>query len=269
MVASGRCACYFRKPQKTHLNAVGGITVPQSIFLSLAEEAFMRGTNWGKAVVGISAMVCALLTGAEAVRGQSAGEGDSGGAGAAHDSSQPLDLATVGSLLKQLQAQVQELNIQVQELKTQRQSEQAEAAQLRRELDAAKSRQVAMSGPGNSVAAAQVLPGSTTQTAPASTSTPASTEERITKLEENQQLADQKAAEQNQTKVESSSKYRVRLSGMVLFNMSVNRGTVDNADFPQLATQPGPLSSSGSFVASLRQSQIGLQAFGPTIAGAR
>jgi hypothetical protein len=269
MVTSGRCACYFRKPMKTHLNAVGGIAVPQSIFLSLAEEAFMRGTNWGKAVVGMSAIVCALLTGAEAVRGQSAGEGDSGGAGAAHDSSQPLDLAAVGSLLKQLQAQVQELNTQVQELKTQRQSEQAEAAELRRELDAAKSRQVAMSGPGNSVAAAQVLPGSTTQTAPASTSTSASTEERITKLEENQQLADQKAAEQNQTKVESSSKYRVRLSGMVLFNMSVNRGTVDNADFPQLAMQPGPLSSSESFVASLRQSQIGLQAFGPTIAGAR
>ena len=173
MVTSGRCACYFRKPMKTHLNAVGGIAVPQSIFLSLAEEAFMRGTNWGKAVVGISAMVCALLTGAEAVHGQSAGEGDSGGTGAAHDSSQPLDLATVGSLLKQLQAQVQELNTQVQELKTQRQSEQAEAAELRRELDAAKSRHVAMSGPGNSVAAAQVLPGSTTQTAPASTSTPA------------------------------------------------------------------------------------------------
>ena len=53
MVTSGRCACYFRKPKKTHLNAVGGIAVPQSIFLSLAEEAFMRGTNWGKAVVGI------------------------------------------------------------------------------------------------------------------------------------------------------------------------------------------------------------------------
>jgi hypothetical protein len=227
----------------------------------------MRGTNWGKAVVGVSAMMCALLAGPGVVRGQSAGEG--GGSAGAHDFSQTLDLATVGSLLKQLQAQVQELNTQVKELKTQQQSEQAEAAELRRELDAAKSRLVAMSGPGNSVAAAQVLPGSTAQTAPASTSTPASTEVRIAKLEENQQLADQKAAEQNQTKVESSSKYRVRLSGMVLFNMSVNRGTVDNLDFAQLATPPGPLSSSGSFVASLRQSQIGLQAFGPTIAGAK
>ena len=184
-------------------------------------------------------MMCALLAGPGVVRGQSAGEG--GGSAGAHDFAQTLDLETVGSLLRQLQAQVQELNTQVKELKTRQQSAQAEAAELRRELDAAKSRLVAMSGPGNSVAGAQVLPGSTAQTAPASTSTPASTEVRIAKLEENQQLADQKAAEQNQTKVESSSKYRVRLSGMVLFNMSVNRGTVDNLDFAQLATPPGPV----------------------------
>src|SRR5260370_39266669 len=77
MVTSGRCACYFRKPKKTHLNAVGGIGVPQSIFLSLAEEAGMRGTNWGKGGVGSSAMVCALLTRAGAMRARIAGCGDS------------------------------------------------------------------------------------------------------------------------------------------------------------------------------------------------
>jgi len=44
---------------------------------------------------------------------------------------------------------------------------------------------------------------------------------------------------------------------------------VDNVDFPQLAEQPGILASSGSFGAALRQSQIGVQAFGPTIGGAR
>jgi hypothetical protein len=94
-------------------------------------------------------------------------------------------------------------------------------------------------------------------------------DERLNRLEEYQQVADAKAAEQSQTKVESSSKYRIRLSGIVLFNTYVNRGNVDNQDFPQLATAPGILSSDGSFGASLRQSQIGLQGFGPTIAGAR
>src|SRR6202040_24309 len=94
-------------------------------------------------------------------------------------------------------------------------------------------------------------------------------DERISKIEEYQQVNDARAAEQSQTKVESSSKYRVRLSGIVLFNTYVNRGTVDNEDFPQIATAPGLLSSDGSFGASLRQSQIGLQGFGPTVAGAR
>ena len=219
----------------------------------------MRVTNWGTAVVVASAILGGLLVGPIVTSGQSARKP---GSGAAQDSSQTMDLATVGSLLKQLQAQVQELSAQVNNLKTQQLSEQAASAELRKELDAAKSQLVAMSAsPADGLAPGQVSPGTTTASA--------STEQRVTKLEENQQLVDQKTAEQSQTKVESSSKYRVRLSGIVLFNTYVNRGTVDNMDFPQLATPPPPLSSDGSFGASLRQSQIGLQAFGPTIAGAR
>jgi hypothetical protein len=172
-----------------------------------------------------------------------------------------MDMSAAGSLLKQLQSQVQELHAQVTDLRKQQQSTQAESAELRRELEVAKAQLVAMIGSGSGIAPAQVAAG----TEPTATSI----EGRITRVEENQQLSDEKIAEQSQTKVESSSKYRVRLSGIVLFNTYANRGTVDNADFPQLATPPGLLSSEGSFGASLRQSQIGLQAFGPTIAGAR
>ena len=163
---------------------------------------------------------------------------------------QQVDLATVNALLQQLQSQVQQLSSQVDSLKAQQQTTQAESAALRRELDSAKSQLVALSAPS---------------VAPAATNT----EERIAKLEENQQMADSKIAEQSQTKVESSSKYRVRLNGLVLFNTFINRGSVDNQDFPQIATPPGLLSSDGTFGASLRQSQIGIQGFGPTIAGAR
>src|SRR5579859_3053558 len=88
-------------------------------------------------------------------------------------------------------------------------------------------------------------------------------------LEEDQQLTDAEIAEQNQAKVESASKYRARLSGILLVNTFGERGSVLNVDFPQLAVPPGLLSSGGSFGASVRQSQIGIQAFGPTIAGAR
>ena len=184
----------------------------------------------------------------------------SGSPPAAFTPAQQVDLASVAAQVQQLQSQVQQLSNQVQSLKAQQDSTQAQSAALRKELDAAKSQLSAMSVPPAPVqpapAAAPVAPA-------------ADTEERIGKLEESQQLTDSKIAEQSQTKVESASKYRVRLDGIVLLNSYVNRGSVDNQDFPQIATQPAPLASNGTFGASLRQSQIGLQGFGPKIAGAR
>ncbi len=209
----------------------------------------MRGTLWVKRLLGTGALVGALLSQPQEVRGQEA------------EQPQKMDLATAGTLLQQLQTQVQELHAQVQDLKAQQVSAKEESAELRKELDATKSQLTALATPANTVQPTEALarPGVTAE----------ATEERIGKLEENQQLTDSKIAEQNQTKVESGSKYRVRLSGMILLNLFENRGTVDNVDFPQLAEQPGVLSSSGSFGGALRQSQIGIEAFGPTIAGAR
>src|SRR6202158_1435957 len=112
------------------------------------------------------------------------------------------------------------------------------------------------------------------QLASASSPTPPQSqtpEDRIAKLEEDQQVMEGKINDQYQTKVESGSKYRLRLTGIVLLNMFENRGTVENLDFPLLAENPQSqfLSSGGSFGGSLRQSQIGIEAFGPTIAGAQ
>lgn len=174
---------------------------------------------------------------------------------------QQMDLATVGKLLQQLQGQVQDLHTQVNDLQAQQLSAKAESVELRKELEATKSQLIALATPAKPVQPVQPLPSGA--------ASPETTDERISKLEETQQLADSKIAEQSQTKVESGSKYRVRLSGIILFNMYGNRGTVENVDIPQLARQPAALSSSGSFGGSLRQSQIGIEAFGPTIAGAR
>lgn len=72
--------------------------------------------------------------------------------------------------------------------------------------------------------------------------------------------------EQQQTKVESASKYRVKLSGLILMNAFSNRGTVDLVDIPNRAfNSSGP----GSTGATLRQSIIGLQVIGPQLLGAR
>src|SRR5580704_10001437 len=202
----------------------------------------MRGNVWAKGMLATGALAGALLTQTSPACGQ----------GKEQTAGQQMDLATVGALLQKLQAQVQDLHAQVSDLKAQQQSAKAESEALRKELDLAKSQLVAI-------------------TVPIASSKTPTTEERISRLEENQQLADSKIAEQSQTKVESGSKYRLRFTGIVLLNMFENRGTVENTDFPLLAEnrQSQFLSSGGSFGGSLRQSQIGIEAFGPSIAGAQ
>jgi chaperonin cofactor prefoldin len=71
-----------------------------------------------------------------------------------------------------------------------------------------------------------------------------------------------------QTKVESGSKYPVRLTGLILFNSFVNRGTVDNIDLPSVALS-STSGSNGSVGAGLRQTILGIEAYGPRIAGAK
>jgi hypothetical protein len=92
---------------------------------------------------------------------------------------------------------------------------------------------------------------------------------RVATLEEGQQLLNAKVEDQYQTKVESGSKYRVRLSGIALLNVFGTRGSVDNLDLPTLARPRGPLDSSGSFGATVRQTQLGLEVFGPAVGGAK
>lgn len=93
--------------------------------------------------------------------------------------------------------------------------------------------------------------------------------EHAASLEEEYQLLSGKVDDQYQTKVESASRYRVRLSGIVLMNLASNQGVVDSIDLPTLAYARPPGGSGGSFGATLRQSEIGFEAFGPTVAGAK
>jgi hypothetical protein len=208
----------------------------------------MRGMISGKRILCLCGFATTLLFAPPRALGQNAAHGSPR---AASSPGHQVDLSTVSTLLQQLQSQVQQLSAQVQSLKADQESAQAESAAIRRELDATKSKLLAFSAQAAAIQHGQAGPSGAI---PAS-----STEERIAKLEENQQFADAKIAEQNQTKVESGSKYRVRLSGIVLFNSYINRGSVNNQDFPQIATQPTSLESSGTFGASVRQSQIGVR----------
>lgn len=185
------------------------------------------------------------------------------------------DLKSLATTVLQLQSEVHRLNSQVNELRDAQQKALLQTEELRAELaktkeqhDAGRSVGLdAYSGP----AVQPSLPSPSTSSAfsKATQTGEASLEGRVSKLEDDRDLMNDKILEQSQAKVESGSKYRVRFSGIALLNTAITRGFVDNLDFPQIAMPPDLLGSSGAFSGSLRQSQFGIEAFGPDIAGAR
>lgn len=194
---------------------------------------------------------------------------------ASPDPEAPAELRALSGLIRDLQAQVQTLNSQLGDLRTEQERASAEARDLRRELDLVRTQGApAAGGPLNPYAAPPARESAAQPESPSSSTPPQSltTEDRIAKLEESQDVMEGKINDQYQTKVESGSKYRLRLSGIVLLNLFENRGTVDNEDFPSFAESQQanePTASPATFGGTLRQSQIRLQAFGPDIAGAR
>jgi hypothetical protein len=92
----------------------------------------------------------------------------------------------------------------------------------------------------------------------------------IEDLQEQQQATEAQVKLHEQTKVESSSKYTLRVTGLLLFNSFLNRGSVDTIDLPSVAlNNQSNTTGNGSAGASLRQTILGLEGYGPRIAGAR
>jgi regulator of replication initiation timing len=198
------------------------------------------------------------------------------------------DIKALVASVNRLQSQVETLNSQMSQLRNAQQEALREAEQLRTELSQTKEQLAAKTGStpalyeagpaGSQVSSASQPYSSSLSSASASSlgqgrstddSSHGDLQRRVSKLEEDQELMNDKIVEQSQTKVESGSKYRVRLSGLVLLNTAVTRGSVDNLDIPQFAVPPVAPGVAGSFSGSLRQSQIGVETFGPDIAGAR
>jgi hypothetical protein len=78
-----------------------------------------------------------------------------------------------------------------------------------------------------------------------------------------------KVAELHKDKVESQSKYPVKVSGLVLFNSYFNQGNLDVQDLPNLAFPKFPGVADGTFGATLRQTIFGVNATGPKLLGAQ
>lgn len=185
--------------------------------------------------------------------------------------------------IEQLKDQVQVLNARLSEVASAQLRSEAEAQQLRQELQAAARRIEALesaspnSRPSVAAPSAAVQPSTPAPRAEAlvisfgqqETKPPETLDERLNRIEENAQFLDSKLADQDQAKVESSAKYRLRFSGIFLLNFYGNIGSVNNQDFPEVATEQPPFTGANAFGGSLRQSQIGVEGFGPDLAGAR
>ena len=101
------------------------------------------------------------------------------------------------------------------------------------------------------------------------TASSSSVEAQIAALHEQQEVLQAEIKQHDQTKVETESKYSLKVTGLVLFNAFSTAGVVDNAELPSLALPRNPGSSHGSLGASVRQTVFGVAATGPMIGGAQ
>lgn len=87
-------------------------------------------------------------------------------------------------------------------------------------------------------------------------------------IREEQAAMQAEIKQHDQIKVETVSKYPVRISGLALFNAFSNAGVVDNVELPTLALPRFAGGSHGSVGATLRQTLLTIYGTGPDFAGA-
>lgn len=112
------------------------------------------------------------------------------------------------------------------------------------------------------------MPSQTSVVQPPATSTSATTP-TVTEVAEKADLTAAEVKQHDQIKVESVSKYPVRLTGLILFNTFLNNGSVDQFDLPSFAIPGTAGVSNRASGVTMRQTTLGLLATGPHIFGAR
>src|SRR5580698_10229641 len=168
-----------------------------------------------------------------------------------------------------LAQQIQQLTDAMAKVQAQLQQSQSQLDEMRKELSELQSKMAESQGtapaPSSSTPSSSAPSSSTAGASVASSAkSKGSKGAAIQDLEEHQAVLDSEIATQDQTKVESESKYPVKITGMVLLNGFVNSSGVDVAANPALA-----IGGSGSAGVSVRQTMLGLDARGPHLFGAK
>lgn len=155
----------------------------------------------------------------------------------------------------QMQEKLQKLSAELTAAQQRLQDSQREIQRLQEELSALQA-QFPAAAPA-SVSAAVTPPPATPPAA-----TPQDTAEKV-------EILHAEVKQHEQSKVESVSKYPVRLTGLLLFNSFIDSGNVDNLDLPSIASPPTAGASTLTTGASVRQTILGVQVTGPHLFGAR
>ncbi len=93
--------------------------------------------------------------------------------------------------------------------------------------------------------------------------------EEVARIREDQEVMQAQVKVHEQDKVETPSRYRLWLQGLILFNAFANRGTVDAPDLPNIALPYDSSTENNAAGASVRQTILGVSASGPRIFGAQ
>jgi uncharacterized coiled-coil protein SlyX len=153
-----------------------------------------------------------------------------------------------------IETKLNELNDALSQTEKMLEKSRAEIQALHAQLDALRAQSAGTS--------ASVLPPDTQN---ANTDHP----QEVEAMREQQDAMQAEIKQHDQSKVETLSKYPLRLSGLILFNAFSNAGVVDDTDLPTIALARFPGASHGSSGATLKQTLLTLDATGPRIAGAR
>ncbi|HTZ57400.1 MAG TPA: hypothetical protein VMB49_04850 [Acidobacteriaceae bacterium] len=155
-----------------------------------------------------------------------------------------------------IESKLDELNAALVQTEKMLENSRAEIQSLHSQLDALRAQDTA-----NSLnhAAADLQNPDPSQTHPGN----------LESIREQQDAMQAEIKQHEQTKVETASKYPLRVSGLILFNAFSNAGVVDDAELPTIALPRFPGASHGSSGATLHQTLLNLDATGPRLAGAR
>ncbi|MGA2249043.1 hypothetical protein [Terracidiphilus sp.] len=159
-----------------------------------------------------------------------------------------------------LSQQIQNLTDAMARTQAQLEQSQRQLDEMRKQLSELQ-RQMAQSGAN---AGTQSPAGPVSAPPSSSQARPEATSAAIQDIREHQEMQDSQIATQEQSKVESESKYPIKVTGLLLLNGFVNTGAVDMAATPTVA-----LSGPGSTGATVRQTVLGIDARGPHLFGAR